>query len=83
MMIETLNKKGYNGFTFSVPSWNEVLTILGLAAPLFVMMISRVIFYQILLLLLSPFIIFIDPRHCDVLGGILGTRYIFCYIFGH
>ncbi|KAB5561370.1 hypothetical protein DKX38_006327 [Salix brachista] len=36
MMIEALNKKGYNGFTFSVPSWNEVLTILGLAAPLFV-----------------------------------------------
>ncbi|KAF9684408.1 hypothetical protein SADUNF_Sadunf04G0115200 [Salix dunnii] len=36
MMIEALNKKGYNGFAFSVPSWNEVLTILGLAAPLFV-----------------------------------------------
>ncbi|KAJ6395791.1 hypothetical protein OIU77_020950 [Salix suchowensis] len=47
MMIETLNKKGYNGFTFSVPSWNEVLTILGLAAPLFVMMISRVAFWAL------------------------------------
>ncbi|KAJ6707932.1 PROTEIN DETOXIFICATION 46 CHLOROPLASTIC [Salix viminalis] len=47
MMIEALNKKGYNGFTFSVPSWNEVLTILGLAAPLFVMMISRVAFWAL------------------------------------
>ncbi|CAK7329627.1 unnamed protein product [Dovyalis caffra] len=36
MMIEALNKKGYNAFAFSVPSPNEVLTILGLAAPIFV-----------------------------------------------
>ncbi|GAU29904.1 hypothetical protein TSUD_62780 [Trifolium subterraneum] len=33
MMIQTLNKRGYNAYAFSVPSMNEFLTILGLAAP--------------------------------------------------
>ena len=43
MMIQTLNKKGYNAFAFSIPSGKELLTILGLAAPVFVTMMSKVV----------------------------------------
>lgn len=41
-MIETLNKKGYNAFTLSVPSPSELLQIFMLAAPVFVTMMSKV-----------------------------------------
>lgn len=44
-MIEALNKKGYNAFALSVPSPKEFVTILGLAAPVFVTMISKVTFW--------------------------------------
>lgn len=44
MMIETLNKKGYNGYSLSVPSSGEFLSILGLAAPVFLTMMSKVLF---------------------------------------
>ncbi|XP_021889320.1 protein DETOXIFICATION 46, chloroplastic [Carica papaya] len=49
MMIQSLNKKGYNAYSISVPSANELLTILGLAAPVFVTMMSKVAFYGLLI----------------------------------
>ncbi|XP_015892264.1 protein DETOXIFICATION 46, chloroplastic [Ziziphus jujuba] len=48
MMIDALNKKGYNAFAFSIPSPKELLTIVELAAPVFVTMISKVAFYSLL-----------------------------------
>ncbi|XP_010271501.1 PREDICTED: protein DETOXIFICATION 46, chloroplastic [Nelumbo nucifera] len=48
MMIDTLNKKGYNAFSVSVPSIKELLQIVELAAPVFVTMISKVAFYSLL-----------------------------------
>lgn len=42
MMIETLNKKGYNAFALSVPSPSELLQVFMLAAPVFITMISKV-----------------------------------------
>ncbi|KAK1571337.1 hypothetical protein Q3G72_015301 [Acer saccharum] len=49
MMIDNLNKKGYNAFTVSVPSSNDLLEIFEIAAPLFVMMISKVAFYTLII----------------------------------
>ncbi|KAE8008585.1 hypothetical protein FH972_005082 [Carpinus fangiana] len=49
MMIETLNKKGYNAFAISVPSPHELLTVLGLATPVFLTMMSKVAFYSLLI----------------------------------
>lgn len=40
-MIEALNKKGYNGFSISIPSAEELLQIFTLAAPVFVTMMSK------------------------------------------
>ncbi|GKV21070.1 hypothetical protein SLEP1_g31093 [Rubroshorea leprosula] len=48
MMIQALNEKGYNAFAISVPSLNELLTVLALAAPVFVTMMSKVVFYSLL-----------------------------------
>lgn len=42
MMVEALNKKGYNGFTLSVPSLSELQHIYSLAAPVFITMTSKV-----------------------------------------
>uniref|UniRef100_A0A2N9FDA3 Protein DETOXIFICATION n=1 Tax=Fagus sylvatica TaxID=28930 RepID=A0A2N9FDA3_FAGSY len=49
MMIEALNKKGYNAFSISIPSPDELLTVLGLAAPVFITMMSKVAFYSLLI----------------------------------
>lgn len=48
MMIAALSKKGYNGFALSVPSFDEVLQIFTLAAPVFLTMMSKVAFYSLL-----------------------------------
>ncbi|KAI4375685.1 hypothetical protein MLD38_013526 [Melastoma candidum] len=48
MMIEALNKKGYNSFAISIPSPNEFLHIFGIAAPVFVTMFSKVAFYSLI-----------------------------------
>ncbi|KAG7975918.1 hypothetical protein I3843_06G124200 [Carya illinoinensis] len=48
MMIEALNKKGYDAFAISVPSLEELRTVFGLAAPVFVTMISKVAFFSLL-----------------------------------
>ncbi|KAJ0232429.1 hypothetical protein HA466_0290760 [Hirschfeldia incana] len=48
MMMDALNKKGYNAFSLCVPSPSELLTIIGLAAPVFMTMMSKVLFYSLL-----------------------------------
>ncbi|KAF5754601.1 putative multi antimicrobial extrusion protein [Helianthus annuus] len=49
MMIESLKDKGYNGYAIAVPSANELLQIFQLAAPVFMMMMSKVSFYSLLI----------------------------------
>ncbi|KAF6160539.1 hypothetical protein GIB67_019479 [Kingdonia uniflora] len=48
MMIDALNKKGFNAFAVSIPSPKELLQIFELAAPVFITMISKVAFYSLL-----------------------------------
>ncbi|XP_050231281.1 protein DETOXIFICATION 46, chloroplastic-like [Mercurialis annua] len=49
MMIDALNKKGYSAFAITIPTFNELLVIFGLAAPVFVTMVSKVAFYSLLI----------------------------------
>ncbi|KAK6916623.1 Multi antimicrobial extrusion protein [Dillenia turbinata] len=49
MMIETLNKKGYNGYSISIPMPDELLQIFEVAAPVFVTMVSKVAFYSLII----------------------------------
>ncbi|KAF3681765.1 MATE efflux family protein 4, chloroplastic [Capsicum annuum] len=48
MMIAALSGKGYTGFALSVPSLDELLQIFMLAAPVFLTMMSKVLFYSLL-----------------------------------
>ncbi|CAN0891370.1 Protein DETOXIFICATION 46, chloroplastic [Linum grandiflorum] len=48
MMMDSLNKKGYNAYAISVPTTDDLVKIFGLAAPVFVMMISKVAFFSLL-----------------------------------
>ncbi|CAI9103729.1 OLC1v1002267C1 [Oldenlandia corymbosa var. corymbosa] len=48
MMVEALNNKGYNGFSISIPSVTELTQIVTLAAPVFITMMSKVLFYSLL-----------------------------------
>ncbi|GJZ82648.1 protein DETOXIFICATION 46, chloroplastic [Tanacetum coccineum] len=48
MMIEALKDKGYNGYAIAVPTASELLLIFKLAAPVFIMMMSKVAFYSLL-----------------------------------
>ena len=85
-MIEALNKIGYNAFSISVPSPDELLTVLGLAAPVFITMMSKVTLYNITQLcscLWSHVIISLYLRHFDFLGCFLLPPYILCYIYRH
>ncbi|XP_021738389.1 protein DETOXIFICATION 46, chloroplastic-like [Chenopodium quinoa] len=49
VMIDALNRKGYNGYSFSAPSLAELQEIFGIAAPIFVTMFSKVAFYGLLI----------------------------------
>ena len=42
MMIDGLNKKGYNAFDIKVPKLDELITILRLATPVFMTTMSKV-----------------------------------------
>ncbi|XP_011047537.1 PREDICTED: MATE efflux family protein 4, chloroplastic-like [Populus euphratica] len=48
MMINSLNKKGYNAYAMSVPSTDDLMIVFRLAAPAFIMMISKVAFYSLI-----------------------------------
>ncbi|KAL1208188.1 Protein DETOXIFICATION 46 [Cardamine amara subsp. amara] len=48
MMMDALNQKGYRAFSFSVPSLSELLMIFRLAAPVFITLMSKVLFYTLL-----------------------------------
>ncbi|KAF5807151.1 hypothetical protein HanXRQr2_Chr05g0230341 [Helianthus annuus] len=48
MMVEALKDKGYNSYAVAIPFANEVLQIFKLAASVFIMMLSKVAFYSLL-----------------------------------
>lgn len=48
MMIQALNKKGYNAYVVSIPSPQEFMQILAIAAPVFITMFSKVAFYSLM-----------------------------------
>nr|KAJ0206424.1 hypothetical protein LSAT_V11C500269690 [Lactuca sativa] len=47
-MIEALKDKGYNGYDIAIPSLTELLQIFKFVAPVFIVMMSKVAFYSLL-----------------------------------
>ncbi|RVW93335.1 Protein detoxification 46, chloroplastic [Vitis vinifera] len=77
MMIEALNKKGYNAFAFSVPSLDEFVQILGLAAPVFVTMMSKVAFYSFLIYFATSM-----GTHTLAAHQVMSQLYSMCTVWG-
>lgn len=48
-MVDALNNKGYNGFSFVVPSLTELKEIFSIAAPVFITTVSKVVFYSLMI----------------------------------
>ncbi|PPD99098.1 hypothetical protein GOBAR_DD03827 [Gossypium barbadense] len=49
MMIDSLNKKGFNAFAISVPSLDDLRTIFTISAPVFITMMAKVAFYALII----------------------------------
>jgi Na+-driven multidrug efflux pump len=47
-MMRSLNAKGYNPLAIMPPSWNELVHMVNLAAPVLLTMLSKVMFYTCL-----------------------------------
>ncbi|KAL3702060.1 hypothetical protein R1sor_020082 [Riccia sorocarpa] len=48
LMLKSLGDKGYNPFAISIPSWNDFMRIMKLAAPILLTMLSKVSFYTLI-----------------------------------
>lgn len=49
MMMDSLNKEGYNAYSFAVPSPQELWKISTLAAPVFISIFSKIAFYSFII----------------------------------
>ncbi|KAG2397939.1 Protein DETOXIFICATION 46 [Vigna angularis] len=77
MMIKTLNKKGYNALAFSIPSGKELLMIFGLAAPVFMTMMSKVAFYSLLIYFATSL-----GTHTMAAHQVMVQTYSMCTVWG-
>ncbi|KAK7264242.1 hypothetical protein RJT34_31848 [Clitoria ternatea] len=77
MMIQTLNKKGYNALAFSIPSGKELLAILGLAAPVFMTLMSKVGFYSLLIYFATSM-----GTHTMAAHQVMVQTYCMCTVWG-
>lgn len=49
MMMDSLNKEGYNAYSFAVPTPQELWKISALAAPVFISIFSKIAFYSFII----------------------------------
>ncbi|XP_058730092.1 protein DETOXIFICATION 46, chloroplastic-like [Vicia villosa] len=77
MMSQTLNEKGYNAYAFSIPSGKEFLSILSLAAPVFVTLMLKVAFYSLLIYFATSM-----STHKMAAHQVMLQIYMLCTIFG-
>lgn len=77
MMIEALNKKGYNAFAISIPTFDELLSVLAIAGPVFVTLTAKVIFYSILVYFATSM-----GTHTVAAHQVLLQTYAMCTVWG-
>nr|AYM55855.1 enhanced disease susceptibility 5 [Camptotheca acuminata] len=77
MMVEDLNKKGYNAFSISIPSSRELLQILMISAPVFVTMMSKVAFYSLIVYFATSM-----GTHTVAAHQIMIQMYSMCAVWG-
>ncbi|KAB2042922.1 hypothetical protein ES319_D02G251500v1 [Gossypium barbadense] len=77
MMITSLNKKGYNAYTISIPSLDDLQTISGLAAPVFIMMMAKVAFYALIIYFATNM-----GTHTAAAHQVMIQTYCMCTVWG-
>ncbi|XVF45369.1 hypothetical protein PTKIN_Ptkin02bG0200300 [Pterospermum kingtungense] len=77
MMIEALNKKGYNALAISIPSPRELLAVLALAAPVFLTLMSKVAFYSLLIYFATSM-----GTHAVAAHQVMLQTFAMCGVFG-
>ncbi|XP_057861648.1 protein DETOXIFICATION 46, chloroplastic isoform X1 [Cryptomeria japonica] len=77
MMLQSVNKKGYNAFALSVPSSENLIQIIQIAAPVFITMISKVAFYS----LITYFATSMGPEKLAAHQVMIGV-YCMCTVWG-
>lgn len=77
MMIDNLNGKGYNAFSISIPSSEDLLTIFGLSAPVFIMMMSKVAFYSLMIYFATSM-----GTHIVAAHQVMNQTYNMCTVWG-
>ncbi|KAL3722584.1 hypothetical protein ACJRO7_034885 [Eucalyptus globulus] len=75
--IESLKKKGYNAFALTIPSTSELLMIIGLAAPVFVSLMSKVGFYSLIIYFATSM-----GKHVVAAHQVMIQIYSMCVIWG-
>ncbi|XP_057527640.1 protein DETOXIFICATION 46, chloroplastic-like [Amaranthus tricolor] len=76
-MVNTLNAKGYNGYSFSIPSYSELREIFEIAAPVFITMISKVAFYGLIIYFATSM-----GTHTVAAHQVLINIYSICSVWG-
>ncbi|GLT42847.1 hypothetical protein SLA2020_168270 [Shorea laevis] len=77
MMIDNLNRKGYNAFAISIPSADDLLTIFGLSAPVFIMMMAKVAFYALMIYFATSM-----GTHVVAAHQVMNQTYNMCTVWG-
>ncbi|KAG4209428.1 hypothetical protein ERO13_A03G198200v2 [Gossypium hirsutum] len=77
MMITSLNKKGYNAYTISIPSLDDLQTIFGLAAPVFIMLMAKVAFYALIIYFVTNM-----GTHTGAAHQVMIQTYCMCTVWG-
>ncbi|KHG07439.1 MATE efflux family protein 4, chloroplastic [Gossypium arboreum] len=77
MMIDALNKKGYNAFAISIPTFEELLSVLAIAGPVFVTLTAKVIFYSVLVYFATSM-----GTHTVAAHQVLLQTYAMCTVWG-
>ncbi|XP_074275440.1 protein DETOXIFICATION 46, chloroplastic-like [Silene latifolia] len=76
-MVDALNRKGYNGFSFTIPSIIELKEIFEIAAPVFITMVSKVTFYGLIIYFATSM-----GTHVVAAHQVLGQIYGMCSVWG-
>ncbi|KAH9611538.1 hypothetical protein KSS87_007627 [Heliosperma pusillum] len=76
-MVDALNRKGYNGFSFTIPSIIELKEIFEIATPVFVIMVSKVTFYGLIIYFATSL-----GTHVVAAHQVLAQIYSMCSVWG-
>ncbi|KAL0745075.1 hypothetical protein Bca101_100927 [Brassica carinata] len=77
MMMDSLNKEGYNAYAFAVPTPQELWKISALAAPVFISIFSKIAFYSFIIYCATSM-----GTHVLAAHQVMAQTYRMCNVWG-